>query len=154
MPIPSGASGSVLDNQLANAANGIQEGESNSCAWFMVPPGFFNQVGSDILHLFEGQAFNVDIAQAQYACGAQAQAFRSKGLQSYSSQSAAQNAASSANASANPGETGSFIHTDLTQILLRVGEVLLGIVLVAVGVAKLTGADNAISKVVKTGAFL
>lgn len=39
---------------------------------------------------------------------------------------------------------------NLGNLLLRVGEVLLGIVLLGVGIAKLTGADNAIAKAAKT----
>lgn len=38
---------------------------------------------------------------------------------------------------------------DLTQVLLQVGEVLLGIVLIAVGVAKLTGTTNLVASAVK-----
>lgn len=39
---------------------------------------------------------------------------------------------------------------NLEGILLRIGEVLLGLVLVGVGVARITGAQNAISNIVKT----
>ena len=35
---------------------------------------------------------------------------------------------------------------DLGSMMLRVGEVILGIVLIGVGIAKLTGADNVVSK--------
>jgi hypothetical protein len=38
---------------------------------------------------------------------------------------------------------------DLSQVLLQVGEVLLGIVLIAVGVAKLTGTSNVVASAVK-----
>jgi hypothetical protein len=39
---------------------------------------------------------------------------------------------------------------NLSSWFLRIGEILLGIVLVGVGVARITGAQNAISKIVKT----
>lgn len=39
---------------------------------------------------------------------------------------------------------------NLSSWFLRIGEILLGLVLVGVGVARITGAQNAISKVVKT----
>jgi hypothetical protein len=39
---------------------------------------------------------------------------------------------------------------DLQQVMLRVGEVLLGLVLLGVGIAKLTGVDNVISNAAKT----
>lgn len=39
---------------------------------------------------------------------------------------------------------------NLTSWFLRVGEILLGLVLIGVGVARITGAQNAISKIVKT----
>lgn len=38
---------------------------------------------------------------------------------------------------------------DLNQLFLRIGEALLGIVLIAVGIAKLTGTANVVSKLVK-----
>ena len=39
---------------------------------------------------------------------------------------------------------------NLGNWFLRIGEILLGIVLVGVGVARITGAQNAVSKIVKT----
>jgi hypothetical protein len=39
---------------------------------------------------------------------------------------------------------------DIGAWFLRVGEILLGLVLIGVGVARITGAQNAISKIVKT----
>ncbi len=39
---------------------------------------------------------------------------------------------------------------NLTSWFLRIGEILLGLVLVGVGVARITGAQNAISKIVQT----
>lgn len=39
---------------------------------------------------------------------------------------------------------------NLTSWFLRIGEILLGLVLIGVGIARLTGAQNAISKVVKS----
>lgn len=39
---------------------------------------------------------------------------------------------------------------NLASWFLRIGEILLGLVLIGVGVARITGAQNAISKVVKT----
>jgi hypothetical protein len=53
---------------------------------------------------------------------------------------------------------GGVVKTDIAgglnigTLMLRVGEVLLGLVLVGVGLAKLTGKENAISKVAATGA--
>lgn len=41
---------------------------------------------------------------------------------------------------------------DIRSWLLRIGEIILGIVLVAVGLAKLTGVNNAIVGAIKTGA--
>lgn len=38
---------------------------------------------------------------------------------------------------------------DLNQLFLRIGEAILGIVLIAVGIAKLTGTANVVSKLVK-----
>jgi hypothetical protein len=82
----------------------------------------------------------------------------------YPTQAAAQAAANSRgggfpgpNISGNPGTAikqgiGSidlFHGLDLGSILLRVGEVLLGIVLVGVGVAKLTGTTNLVASAVK-----
>lgn len=37
---------------------------------------------------------------------------------------------------------------------IRIGEILLGLVLIGVGVARITGAENAISKVVKSGKIM
>lgn len=41
---------------------------------------------------------------------------------------------------------------DIQSWLIRIGEIILGIVLVAVGLAKLTGVDSAIVTAIKTGA--
>lgn len=40
---------------------------------------------------------------------------------------------------------------NLETWVLRIGEILLGVVLIGVGVAKLTGTENTISKIAKTG---
>jgi len=48
------------------------------------------------------------------------------------------------------GAENAFHGLDLGSWFLRIGEILLGIVLVGVGVARITGAQNAISKIVKT----
>lgn len=40
---------------------------------------------------------------------------------------------------------------NLETWVLRIGEILLGVVLIGVGIAKLTGTENAISKIAKTG---
>jgi len=59
------------------------------------------------------------------------------------------------NAAKLPGETvGNAVADQLGQLnlgawFIRIGEVLLGIVLIGVGLAKLTGATNAISKIAK-----
>lgn len=60
---------------------------------------------------------------------------------------------SQANA-ATEGAKGIFglSNEDIQSWLIRIGEILLGIVLVAVGLAKLTGVDNAIVSAIKTGA--
>jgi len=47
------------------------------------------------------------------------------------------------------GAENAFHGLDLGSWFLRIGEILLGIVLVGVGVARITGAQNAISKIVK-----
>jgi hypothetical protein len=39
---------------------------------------------------------------------------------------------------------------NLPNLLLRVGEVVLGVILIGVGIAKITGADNVISAAAKT----
>lgn len=44
---------------------------------------------------------------------------------------------------------GGLTNENITSWFIRIGEVLLGIVLLGVGVAKLTGATNAVAKVVK-----
>ena len=56
----------------------------------------------------------------------------------------------------NLGETavqsvglGAFTNENITSWFIRIGEVLLGIVLLGVGVAKLTGTTNAVAKFVK-----
>jgi hypothetical protein len=51
------------------------------------------------------------------------------------------------NAAQNSDVLGSF---NIGSWFLRIGEILLGLVLVGVGVARLTGAQNAISQIVKT----
>lgn len=48
------------------------------------------------------------------------------------------------------GAENVFHGLNLTSWFLRIGEILLGIVLVGVGVARITGAQNAVSKIVKT----
>lgn len=48
------------------------------------------------------------------------------------------------------GAENAFHGLDLGSWFIRIGEILLGIVLVGVGVARITGAQNAISKIVKT----
>jgi hypothetical protein len=48
------------------------------------------------------------------------------------------------------GAENAFHGLNLGSWFLRIGEILLGIVLVGVGVARITGAQNAISKIVKT----
>lgn len=80
----------------------------------------------------------------------------------YPSQAAAQSAAGSRSGGfpgpsipGNPGAAISlgardlFHGLDLGNVLLRIGEVLLGIVLVGVGVAKLTGTTNFVASAVK-----
>lgn len=49
-----------------------------------------------------------------------------------------------------PNPLDIFHGLNIGNILLRVGEVVLGVVLIAVGLAKVTGADNAIASVLKT----
>lgn len=53
-------------------------------------------------------------------------------------------------AAAAKGAENVFHGLNLTSWFLRIGEILLGIVLVGVGVARITGAQNAVSKIVKT----
>ena len=48
------------------------------------------------------------------------------------------------------GAENAFHGLNLGSWFLRIGEILLGIVLVGVGVARITGAQNAVSKIVKT----
>lgn len=48
------------------------------------------------------------------------------------------------------GAEEAFKGLNLGSWILRIGEILLGIVLVGVGVARITGAQNAVSKIVKT----
>jgi len=48
------------------------------------------------------------------------------------------------------GAENVFHGLNLSSWFLRIGEILLGIVLVGVGVARITGAQNAVSKIVKT----
>jgi hypothetical protein len=43
-------------------------------------------------------------------------------------------------------------NADITSWLIRIGEIMLGLVLVAVGIAKLTGVDNTIVGMIKAGA--
>jgi hypothetical protein len=42
-------------------------------------------------------------------------------------------------------------HTDVGELILRVTEILLGIVLIGIGLEKITGAENAVSKIAKNG---
>jgi hypothetical protein len=42
---------------------------------------------------------------------------------------------------------------NLSTWILRIGEIVLGVVLIGIGVAKLTGADNVVSKAVKVAAL-
>lgn len=49
-----------------------------------------------------------------------------------------------------PNPLDIFHGLNIGNILLRVGEVVLGVVLIAVGLAKITGTDNAIASVLKT----
>lgn len=53
-------------------------------------------------------------------------------------------------AAAKGAENVTFHGLNLGSWFLRIGEILLGIVLVGVGVARITGAQNAVSKIVKT----
>lgn len=53
-------------------------------------------------------------------------------------------------AAAKGAENVTFHGLNLASWFLRIGEILLGIVLVGVGVARITGAQNAVSKIVKT----
>ena len=53
-------------------------------------------------------------------------------------------------AAAKGAENVGFHGLNLGSWFLRIGEILLGIVLVGVGVARITGAQNAVSKIVKT----
>ena len=135
----------------------------SACGWFMVPPGLLSQLGFDVTHL--GQ---VDIAQAQYACGAQADAFRAKGLQEYATQADAENAAGHANSQANPVQSANpvsglaaigdfFARLTQRNTWVRVGEVAVGVILLAIGVnamfkgrplAAVTGAAGTVGKVV------
>lgn len=66
--------------------------------------------------------------------------------------SASSGIAPAASAAASAVQKNLFHGLDLNQALLQLGEIILGIALIAVGVAKLTGADNVIAGAVKTGA--
>lgn len=76
----------------------------------------------------------------------------------YQSYAAAQASVSSQKSQIAKGEQAGHIPNpldlfhglNLPGILLRIGEVLLGIVLIGVGLAKITGADNVINKAAKT----
>lgn len=56
------------------------------------------------------------------------------------------------NAGASAGQklTSSWLGSNIETLFIRVGEVLLGLVLIAVGVASLTGTSNFISKAVRS----
>lgn len=74
------------------------------------------------------------------------------GLTAYPTQKAAQTAAAADNRNVSPtGTSGlsSGLSLDLGPWVLRGGEIALGIMLIGVGVAKLTGAENAVSKLPK-----
>lgn len=58
-----------------------------------------------------------------------------------------------ANPSSIVGIATAGLNPNITQWFIRIGEVVLGIVLVAVGVAKLTGTANVISKAAKVAAL-
>jgi hypothetical protein len=83
---------------------------------------------------------------------AQVYTLQQAGLTAYPTKAAAQKKASAQNRNVSKSGKGVDIWNglDLQQLFLRVGEVLLGIVLLGVGIAHLTGVDNAISNAAKT----
>lgn len=76
----------------------------------------------------------------------------------YTTQAQAQSQADSLNAGSQNVVTQAasqdvFHGLNLSTWILRIGEILLGVVLIGVGVAKLTGAENVVSKAAKVAAL-
>jgi hypothetical protein len=131
-------------SQHQGTTTGGGAGASSTCAWFMVPPSTWQQVLNGLEHIVSPLG-STEIAVATYACGTKAQKLRAAGFQSYASKQAAENAVTGANNAANKPDLSSGIGL----WIVRIGEGLLGIVLIGIGVARFTGTQNAVSQIVK-----
>jgi hypothetical protein len=136
------------------AGGGAGSGTPPDCAWFMVPPGLLAQLGYEILH-----PGSPDVATPHRACGAEAAKLRAQGYQSYDSKTAAQNASAAINTKASPvlnspagidAIGGFFTKLGEPSTWIRVAEVVLGVILLAVGVARITHAVPIATKIAKT----
>lgn len=118
-----------------------------NCGWFMVPPGLTAQIA----HALEFN-FSPDIATPAHLCGQAAANARKQGLQEFPNAQAAQNASDAANTQASPTlqqgpnvlpglkDIGKFFATlGQRETWVRVAEVVIGVALIGVGLAHLTG---------------
>lgn len=141
-------------------------GGGGGCAWFVVPNSELEKILGVIGLGLAGGA--VTGYSARYACGSEASGYRAKGYAAYATQAEAEKtalaggatagalgAAGAAAAPANPS-TGWASVTDflsrLTQAStwLRVAEVGIGIVLLAIGIARVTRSVPVATKIAKT----
>jgi hypothetical protein len=111
----------------------------------MVPPGLLAQLGYDLVHPLGG----VDVATPHYACGAEAQKLQGQGYQMFATKAQAQSGAAAVNKQTSPTSPGNplsglaaigdfFGRLGQANTWIRIGEVALGLLLVAIGVAKMT----------------
>ncbi len=91
--------------------------------------------------------FTVQVSQQPFPSGPGVTALQDSGP--YATQAQAQAAASTLTHEIVPGIPAAGSTPDWQTLLVRIGEVLLGIVLIGIGLARITGAQNTISAIAK-----